>query len=130
MDDEFQPLECPNCESLVRLVEHGAKALKAHVTAKSPSGGKGLFARMTTKRGKPIADIQHNGKRVRVGFALRYDVVVDDQAALSAVFAEEITRWLTNAMREEPVKPPTTRPCSMEGTYRCRDAQNVGCEFP
>jgi len=93
--------------------EHGTKALKAHITAKSSSGGKGLFVRMMTKRGKPIADIQHNGKRVRVGFALRYDVVVDDQAALSAVFAEEITRWLTNAMREEPVKPPTTRPCSI-----------------
>ena len=86
MDDEFQPLECPNCESLVRLVqkrsvvdgnfraasycEHGAKALKAHITAKSPSGGKSMFARMTTKRGKPIADIQHNGKCVRVGLRI------------------------------------------------------------
>ena len=84
----FSLWNVPNFESLVRLVqkrsvvdgnfraasycEHGAKALKARITAKSSSGGKSLFARMTTKRGKPIADIQHNGKRVRVGFALRY----------------------------------------------------------
>lgn len=59
-----------------------------------------------------------------------YDVVVDDEPVLSTVFAEEVMRWLADAMHEEPVKPRTTRLCSMEDAYRCRDAENVDCQFP
>jgi len=88
-------------------------------------------------RGKPIAEIQHHGKRVKVDFAyqqrgvtIRYDVVVDDEPVLSAVFAEEVMRWLAGSMHEEAGKPPTAKQCSMEDAYRCRDTQNVGCQFP
>jgi hypothetical protein len=59
-------------------------------------------------RGKPIAEIQHHGKRVRIDFAhqkrggtIRYDVVVDGEPVLSAVFAEEVMRWLADAMHED-----------------------------
>ena len=88
-----------------------------------------------TMRGKPIAEIQHHCKRVRVDFAhqqkgvtIRYDVIVDDQPVLSAVFAEEVMRWLADAIHEERAK--TAARCSMEDAYRCRDAQNVECQFP
>ena len=86
-------------------------------------------------RGKPIAEIQHRGKHVRLDFApqqkgvtIRYDVIVDDQPVLSAVFAEEVMRWLADAIHEERAK--TAARCSMEDAYRCRDAQNVDCQFP
>src|SRR6516162_9229245 len=90
-----------------------------------------------TMRGKPIAEIQHHGKRVKVDFAyqqkgvtIRYDVVVDDEPVLSAVFAEEVMRWLAGALHGEPVKPPATKLCRLADAYRCRDAQNVECHFP
>jgi hypothetical protein len=86
-------------------------------------------------RGKPIAEVEHHGKRVRVDFApqqkgvtIRYDVIVDGEPVLSAVFAEEVMRWLANAIHEERAKAAAT--CSMEDAYRCRDAQNVDCQFP
>jgi hypothetical protein len=64
------------------------------------------------------------------GVTIRYGVVVDDEPVLSAVFAEEVMRWIAGEMHEEPGKPPTTRQCSMEHAYRCRDTQNAGCQFP
>lgn len=88
-------------------------------------------------RGKPIAEIQHHGKCVRIDFArrqkgvtIRYDVVVDDQTVLSAVFGEEVMRWLAGALQEELARPPATKSCSMEDAYRCRDAQSSECQFP
>jgi len=88
-------------------------------------------------RSKPIAEIQHHCKRVRIDFAhqqkgvtIRYDVIVDGQPVLSAVFAEEVMRWLAGALHEEPAKPSATKACSIEDVYRCRDAGNVECQFP
>jgi hypothetical protein len=89
---------------------------------------------MTTMRGKPIVEIEHRGKRVRIDFAsqqkgvtIRYDVIVDGEPVLSAVFAEEVMRWLADAIHEEAKAAAS---CSMEDAYRCRDAQNVDCQFP
>ena len=85
-------------------------------------------------RGKPIAEMQHFGKRVRIDFAhqqkrvtIRYDVVVDGQPVLSVVFAEEVTRWLAGELHGELA---AAKLCSIEDAYRCRDAQNVECQFP
>ena len=58
---------------------------------------------------KPIIDVQHRGKRVRVEFArargsiaIRYDIFVDDKPVKLGLFAEEVMRWLGNAMNQEP----------------------------
>jgi hypothetical protein len=62
---------------------------------------------------KPIIDVQHCGKRVRVAFArenkgiaTRYDIFVDDKPVKLGVFAEEVMRWLGNTMHQEPVELP------------------------
>jgi hypothetical protein len=97
---------------------------------------------MTMMAIKPILDVPHRGKRIRVhfavrqkGIAMRYDIFLDDEPVQVDLFAEEVMRWLAEAMHaeemnEEAVKPPTTRPCSMEDAYHCRDTQNVECQFP
>ncbi len=86
---------------------------------------------------KPILDVPHRGKRIRVefavrqkGIAMRYDIFIDDQPIQADLFAEEVMRWLADAMHEESAKPPTTKPCSMEDAYHCRDTQNLECQFP
>src|SRR5579862_5245254 len=86
---------------------------------------------------KPILDISHRGKRIRVqfaarqkGVAMRYDIFLEDRAIQLDLFAEEVMRWLADALHEEAFKPPTMRPCSMEDAYHCRDAQNPECQFP
>ena len=57
---------------------------------------------------KPILDVQHCGKRVRIEFALekkgitvKYDIFVNDKPVKTAVFAEEVMRWLGNTMDQE-----------------------------
>jgi hypothetical protein len=62
---------------------------------------------------KPIIDVLHCGKRVRVqfsleqrGIAMKYDIIVNDKPVKVGVFAEEVMRWLGNAMHQEPVKQP------------------------
>ena len=86
---------------------------------------------------KPILELSHRGKRIRVqfavrqkGVAMRYDIFLDDQPIHSDLFAEEVMRWLADAMQEEHVRPPTIKPCSMEDAYHCRDTQNIECQFP
>jgi hypothetical protein len=86
---------------------------------------------------KPILDVSHRGKRIRVqfavrqkGIAMRYDIFLEDEPIQADLFAEEVMRWLADAMREESVKPPTTKPCSMEDAYHCRDTENSECQFP
>ncbi len=56
---------------------------------------------------KPVIDVRHCGKRVRVEFAreqktvgMRYDILVDDKPVKVGVFAEEVMRWLGDAMEE------------------------------
>jgi predicted hydrolase (HD superfamily) len=57
---------------------------------------------------KPIIDVQHRGKRVRVqfapqnGIALKYDILVNDKPIKVSVFAEEVMRWLAREMCQEP----------------------------
>jgi hypothetical protein len=58
---------------------------------------------------KPIIDVQYRGRRVRVEFAFgqtgidqRYDIVVNDKRVKAGLFAEEVIRWLGNAMHQEP----------------------------
>ena len=57
---------------------------------------------------KPIIDVQHRGKRVRVLFTLqqrgdRREVRhVNDNPVKVGLFAEEVIRWLGNAMHQEP----------------------------
>jgi hypothetical protein len=60
---------------------------------------------------KPIIDVQHCGKRVRVEFALerkgiatKYDIFVNDKPVKTAVFAEEVMRWLGSTMDQEPAE--------------------------
>ena len=84
---------------------------------------------------KPILDVPHRGKRIRVqfavrqkGIAMRYDIFLDDNPIQVDLFAEEVMRWLADAIHEERAK--TAARCSMEDAYRCRDAQNVECQFP
>lgn len=86
---------------------------------------------------KPILDVSHRGKRIRVqfaarqkGIAMRYDIFYDDKPIQDDLFAEEVMRWLADTMHEESAIPPTTRPCSMEDAYHCRDTQNSECQFP
>ena len=86
---------------------------------------------------KPILDVSHRGKRIRVqlagwqkGVAMRYDILLDETPIQVDLFAEEVMRWLADAMHEQSAKPPTTQPCSMEDAYHCRDTQNVECHFP
>jgi hypothetical protein len=64
----------------------------------------------------PIVDVQHCGKRVRVQFALetrgiaiKYDIIVDEKPVKVGVFAEEVMRWLGNAMHQEPAERRRTR---------------------
>jgi hypothetical protein len=97
----------------------------------------GASGRMTEMAIKPILDVPHRGKRIRVqfavrqkGIAMRYDIFLDDNPIQVDLFAEEVMRWLADAMHEESAKPPTTKPCSMEDAYHCRDTQNVECQFP
>ncbi len=54
---------------------------------------------------KPVIDVLHCGKRVRVEFAreqksigMKYDIVVDEKPVKVGVFAEEVMRWLGNAI--------------------------------
>ena len=86
---------------------------------------------------KPVLDVSHRGKQIRVqfavrqkGIAMRYDIFLDDQPIQVDLFAEEVMRWLADAMHEESAKPPTTKPCSMEDARHCRDTQNIECQFP
>jgi hypothetical protein len=86
---------------------------------------------------KPIIDVQHRGKRFRVdfaaqqkGIAMKYDIYVNNRPTEIGIFAEEVMRWLAEALREEQARPPTTNPCSMEDACRCRDTQNIDCQFP
>jgi hypothetical protein len=65
---------------------------------------------------KPIIDIKYCGKRVRVQFALekkgiamRYDIIVNDRPVKVGVFAEEVMRWLGEAMHQEPAERPRAR---------------------
>jgi hypothetical protein len=102
-----------------------------------PIASIGSSGRLTTMAIKPILDVPHRGKRIRVqfavrqkGIAMRYDIFLDDKPIQVDLFAEEVMRWLADAMHEEPAKPPTTKPCSMEDTYHCRDTQNIECQFP
>ncbi|HTO63042.1 MAG TPA: hypothetical protein VMM15_17475 [Bradyrhizobium sp.] len=60
---------------------------------------------------KPIIDVEHCGKRVRIEFALetkgiatKYDIFVNDKRVKTAVFAEEVMRWLGDAMLQEPAE--------------------------
>jgi hypothetical protein len=57
---------------------------------------------------KPIIDVQHCGKRVRIEFALekkgiatKYDIFVNDRLVKTAVFAEEVMRWLGSTMDQD-----------------------------
>ena len=57
---------------------------------------------------KPIIDVEHCGKRVRIEFALekkgiatKYDIFVNDRPVKTAVFAEEVMRWLGDTMDQE-----------------------------
>jgi hypothetical protein len=101
-----------------------------------PIASIGSSGRMTTMAIKPILDVPHRGKRIRVQFALRqgiamrYDIFLDDKPIQVDLFAEEVMRWLADTMHEESAKPPTTKPCSMEDAYHCRDTQNTECQFP
>jgi hypothetical protein len=59
-------------------------------------------------------DVRHRGKRVRVEFgreqrrmAIRYDIFVNDKRVKAGLFAEEVMRWLGNAMDEQPAKQVT-----------------------
>jgi hypothetical protein len=70
---------------------------------------------MAVKPLKPIINVRHRGKRVRVEFVLererigiRYDIFVDETRVKADLFAEEVIRWLGNAMDEEPAKQVTT----------------------
>jgi len=86
---------------------------------------------------KPILDVLHHGKRIRVklaawqkGAAMRYDILMEQKPIQVDLFAEEVMRWLADAMHEQSVKPPTTKLCNMEDAYHCRDTQNAECHFP
>jgi predicted hydrolase (HD superfamily) len=63
---------------------------------------------------KPIIEVQHRGKRVRVqfaqqrGMALRYDILVNDKPIKISVFAEEVMRWLASELCQEPASRRTT----------------------
>jgi hypothetical protein len=64
---------------------------------------------------KPILDVLHRGRRIRVQFAARqktiamkYDVFLDNQPAELDLFAEEVMRWLADVMSEDPCEPPET----------------------
>jgi hypothetical protein len=53
---------------------------------------------------KPIIDVQHRGKRVRVDFALvqrgigmKYDIVVNDKPVKVGIFAEAVMRCAGSA---------------------------------
>ncbi len=69
---------------------------------------------------KPVMDVQHRGKRVRVEFArergriaIRYDILVNGKRVKAGLFAEEVMRWLGNAMNEGPAERngvPQARP--------------------
>ena len=93
-----------NC-GLASECEHGAN-IEGPYHSEQPVRRQGRSRDgITTMRGKPIAEIQHHGKRVRIDFAhqkrgvtIRYDVVVDGEPVLSAVFAEEVMRWLADAL--------------------------------
>lgn len=63
---------------------------------------------------KPIMDVQYRGKRVRVEFAreqarltIRYDIFVNGKRVKAGLFAEEVMRWLGNAIDEEAAKQVT-----------------------
>jgi hypothetical protein len=65
---------------------------------------------------KPIVDVQYCGKRVRVqfapetgGIAMKYDIIVNDRPVKVGVFAEEVMRWLGNAMHQERAELTKTR---------------------
>ncbi len=67
---------------------------------------------------KPIIDVQYHGKHITVqfardhaGIAVKYDIVVNDKPVRIGAFAEEVMRWLGEAMHEEPAKSPTTKRC-------------------
>jgi hypothetical protein len=92
---------------------------------------------MTAMAIKPILDVSHRGKRIRVelagwqkGVPMRYDILLDETPIQIDLFAEEVMRWLADAMHEQSAAPPTTKPCSMEDAYHCRDTQNAECHFP
>lgn len=66
---------------------------------------------------KPVIDVRHRGKRVRVEFArdhgrmsIRYDIIVNDKLVKARLFAEEVMRWLGHAMEERPVESDATSP--------------------
>jgi len=57
---------------------------------------------------KPIVEVQHRGKRIRIEFAVeqrafstKYDIIVDGRPVRVGLFAEEVMRWLGNAMLED-----------------------------
>lgn len=65
---------------------------------------------------KPIIDVKHCGKRVRIEFALekkgittKYDIFVNDRPVKTAVFAEEVMRWLGDTMDQETAERPGIR---------------------
>jgi len=65
---------------------------------------------------KPIIDVQHCGKRVRVQFAVekkgiatKYDIIVNDKPVKLGVFAEEVMRWLGNMIHQDAAEMPRTR---------------------
>src|SRR4051812_13086146 len=60
---------------------------------------------------KPIIDVNHKGKRVVVDFCreqrgvgLRYEILVNGRPILTNAFAEEVMRWLGNAIHNAEVR--------------------------
>jgi hypothetical protein len=65
---------------------------------------------METVAIKPIIDVRYRGKHVQVQFALehtgtvvRYNIIADGRPVRVRVFAEEVMRWLGDAMHEEEI---------------------------
>jgi hypothetical protein len=65
---------------------------------------------------KPIIDVEHCGKRVKVEFArvqqgrgMKYDVVVNDKPVEVGLVAEEVMLWLGEVMHQEPEEPSYQR---------------------
>ncbi|MBV8747197.1 MAG: hypothetical protein JO134_19350 [Xanthobacteraceae bacterium] len=66
---------------------------------------------MTAMTIKPIIDVQHCGKRVRMKFAtvqrgigMKYDIIVNEKPIKVGIFAEEVMRWLGDVISETTEK--------------------------
>jgi hypothetical protein len=66
---------------------------------------------------KPILEVSHCGRRIKVQFAVRqrgiamkYDIFLEDQPVQVDLFAEEVMRWLAGEMQGEQVRPRTEPP--------------------